>query len=163
LGLDVRSLELYYHNPCHNNFTKKYDDVVAAEECGSMEQSSALMEYVAIAAIKDHVDSSCEERFQLKDLENIYLEKLAEHGKEVQSHMTRFVSKLKEADVELTMIQMGKSTKFHAVKTERLKTIIPDSDWIQILRKVVEPIRDEIIEVHRMQNFIIIIIIILHR
>ena len=66
--------------------------------------------------------------------------------------MTRFTTKLETADVVLAVIQTEKRSKYIAVKTERLKTIISDTDWIQLVRKVVEPIREKIIEAHCMKK-----------
>ena len=110
LGSDVRSSELYYHNPCHTNYKRKYDNIIAAEECAGAQDGSVLVEFIAITAVKDYDDDRNEDSFPLKDLEAIYLEKLAELGKEVQSHMTRFATKLETADVGCAFIQTEKSS-----------------------------------------------------
>ena len=93
-----------------------------------------------------------EKSFPLKDLEQIYIKKLADFGYEVQPHITRFASKLESADVGLTVIQSDVCAKYFAIKTKLLKNVIPDNDRIQLARKVVEPIRKEILAAHDMEN-----------
>ena len=150
LGQDVRSSELYYRNNCHTNFKRRYEQRLQEEEFH--DKNSALEDFVALTAVKDFVDDSPQDTFILNELENIYLEKLAERGKVTESHITRFATLLKEANMGLTVIQPSEGGKYTAVKTKRLQSIIPDSDWIQLLRKVVEPIRDEIFEIHDMKK-----------
>ena len=88
----------------------------------------------------------------MKDLELIYLKKLSELGYKVQSHITRFASKLEDANVGLTVIQSHDCANYFAIKKKALKTVIPDNDWIQMARTVVDPIRKEIMAAHEMEK-----------
>ena len=151
LGLDVRSSELYYHNICHANFRYKFEQAVEADV---EDQNSVLSDFVSLSAVKDFVEESSEETFNLKDLEKIYIGKLAEHGRVIKSHMTRFAAKLSKAhNIGLTVIQqLTECGRYTAVKNETLSSNIPDSDWVQVLRKIVEPIREEIFEIHQIEK-----------
>ena len=71
LGWDVRSSELYYHNPCHVDFKRKYDNIVTEEKRACMQDISVLVEFVAISAVKQYVDDRSEDSFPLKDLEKL--------------------------------------------------------------------------------------------
>jgi hypothetical protein len=150
--MDVRSSKRFYYNRCHVEYKRKYDNIIAADESLGTVQDTDLVEFVAFTAVKEYVDERSEDSFPLINLEQIYLQKLTELGKDVQSHTTRFVRKLKSADIGLTVIQKGERCNYTAVKTDRLKNIIPDSDWIHMLRNGIEPVRNEIIEVQQMEK-----------
>ena len=55
---------------------------------------------------------------------------------------------LKNANIGLTIVQSKDGGKYHAVKTQRIRESVSDGDWVQHLRKVVEPIRKEIFAIH---------------
>ena len=42
--------------------------------------------------------------------------------------------------------------KYKAFNTSFLAAVIPDTEWCQMLRKVVEPIREEIFQAHKMEK-----------
>ena len=140
LGQDVRSSELYYHNNCHSMFKRRYEK---ATTNGDDYENSAL---------KDFVENSDNETFDIHELESIFLETLVKRGKVVKSHITRFACWLKNANIGLTVVQSTEHGKYTVMKTNSIREIIPDSDWIQLLRKVVEPIRDEILELHALEK-----------
>ena len=149
LDRDVRSSELYYHNHCHTDFNNKYRYLIFKESLGNDDPNiSNLIDFVAIGAVKQFVDESNESSFSLKQLENIYLEKMHDLNQKDTSHTTRFAQKLEAADIGLKIIQKSKTSKYIALKTERLDRLISETDWIKQLRNVVDPIRDEIIHFH---------------
>lgn len=100
LGSDVRSLELYYHNSCYNHFRRLYHSANTKDG-----DEDALKEYISIFKVKQHVDNSNTDTFPLKELEEIYLKNMASQGKDVQSHTTRFATKLESADVGLKVFR----------------------------------------------------------
>ena len=66
--------------------------------------------------------------------------------------MTRFAAKIVNAATGLTVVQSTSGGKYKAFKTSRLAAVITDAEWCQMLRKVVEPIREEIFQVHKMEK-----------
>ena len=151
---DARCSELYYHNVCHSGFKHRYEEAVqnTSEDTANSADQWFLDEFVALSAVKDYADCSNADSFPLIDLEKIYIQKLAELGHETQSHTTRFASKLNASDIGLSVIQAEKCSRYVAAKKESLEKIIPDSDWINLIRKVVNPIRQEVIAAHRMEK-----------
>ena len=83
-------------------------------------------------------------------MEKLYIDGLAEIGKSIDSHITQFAAKIVNADIGLTIVQSTSGSKYKAFNTSRLAAVIPDVEWCQMLRKVVEPIREE--EVHKMEK-----------
>ena len=152
LGNDVRSSELYYHSKCHVNFRDRYKKAIKnkKEDNGN----SVSDDFAVLTAVKDFIDDSDDDSFDLHELEDIYIyiEGLAERGKVIESHITRFACRLENANIGLTIVQSSDGGKYKALKTKRLQAIIPDSDWVQLLRKVVDPIRNEIFEIHEMEK-----------
>ena len=82
----------------------------------------------------------------------MYIDGLAERGRFIESHTTRFATKLQSADIGVTVVQPAKGGKYSAIKIKRLESVIQNSDWIQLLRKVIEPIRKEIFGVHEVEK-----------
>ena len=117
---DVCSSELYYHNPCHIEFTNQYRDLQSKGNIVNDEDNiSILLEFVAIGAIKQFIDDSSS--FPLKQLENIYIEKMHTLNQNVSSHTTRFAQKLEVADIGLIVQQSNTSKlQYIAVKTTHL-------------------------------------------
>ena len=74
---------------------------------------------------------------------------LAKIGKSINSHRTRFAAKISNADIGLTVVQSTSGGKYKAFKTSRLSAVKPDAELCQMLRQVVEPIRKEIVQVHK--------------
>ena len=68
---DARCSELYYHNLCHANFKRSYEDLEKAANTANSGDRCVLEEFVAISAVKDYVDSSNADSFPLTDLEAI--------------------------------------------------------------------------------------------
>ena len=150
LGNDVRSSELYYHRQCHVNFRNRYKKAFKNKKEDN--ENSVFDDFAVVTAEKDFIDDSDDDSFDLRELEDIYIERLAERGKVVESHITRFACWLENANIGLTIVQSSDGGKYTALKTKRLQAILPDSDWVQLLRKVVEPIRNEIFEIHEMEK-----------
>ena len=82
----------------------------------------------------------------------LYIDGLAEIGKSIDSHITRFGSKTVNAHICLTVVQSTSGGTYKVFKTSPLAAVIPDAEWCQMLRKVVEPIREEIFQVYKMGN-----------
>ena len=85
-------------------------------------------------------------------MEKLYIDGLAEIGKSIDSHITRFAAKIVNADIGLTDVQSTSGCKYQAFRTSRIAAVIQDAEWCQMLRKVVEPIREEIFQVHKMEK-----------
>ena len=105
-----------------------------------------LAEFVALSAVKQYIDSCEEQTFLSLVLENIYLENMMELGYLYKRHSTRFASKLEDADVGVKVVQKDQTCEYIAVKKERLKSVLAGAEWIALLKQVVEPIRQEILE-----------------
>ena len=97
-------------------------------------------EFSVLAPIKNYIDDSEDDSFDLKSLEKLYIDGSTEIGKSIDSHITRFAAKLVNADIGLTVVQSTSGGKHKTFKTSRLAAVIPDAEWCQMLRKVVEPI-----------------------
>ena len=145
LGSDVRSQELYYHNPCFQKYLRSYKYFPAEESDGNL----ALKEYISLSKVKEYIEGSDEETFVIKDLEEIYLKSMESQGHTIGSHTTRFASKLEDANLGLKIVQTTKSGKYVAVKNDILKILESESDWVQLIKRVVDPIRSEIIEIQK--------------
>ena len=85
-------------------------------------------------------------------MEKLYIDGLAKIRKSIDSHITRFAAKIVHADTGLTVVQSTFGGKYKVFKTIRLAAEIPDAEWCQMLRKVVETIREEIFQVHKMEK-----------
>ena len=83
-------------------------------------------------------------------MKKLYIEGLAKIGKSINSHRTQFAANISNADIGLTVVQSTSGGKYKAFKTSRLSAVKPDAEWCQMLRQVVEPIRKEIFQVHKM-------------
>ena len=118
---DARCSELYNHNLCRSRSKRSYENLATAANTANSGDRWVLEEFVAISAVKDYVESSNADSFPLTDLEAIYIRKLADLGHETQSHSTRFASKLEAANVDLSVIQTEKCSRYVAVKKERLE------------------------------------------
>ena len=105
-----------------------------------------LAEFVALSAVKQYIDSCEEQAFLLLVLENIYLEKMMELGYLYKRHSTRFARKLEDTDVGVKVVQKDQTCEYIAVKKERLKSVLAGAEWIALLKQVVKPIRQEILE-----------------
>ena len=77
---------------------------------------------------------------------------LAVIEKSIDPYITRFAAKIVDADIGLTVVQSKSGGKYKVFKTSRLAAVITDVEWCHMLRKVVEPIREEIFQVHKMEK-----------
>ena len=144
---DVKSKELYYRNSCHAEYKRKYNN----KTFNKVENSDITYdEFSVLTSIKNYINDSEYDSFDLKSLEKLYIDGLAEIGKSIDSHITQFAAKIVNADIGLTIVQSASGGKYKAFNTSRLAAVIPDVEWCQMLRKVVEPIREE--EVHKMEK-----------
>ena len=76
----------------------------------------------------------------------------AQIGKSIDSHITNFAAKIVNSDSSLAVVQSTSGGQYKAFKTSRLAAVIQDAEWFQMLRNVVEPIREEIFQVHKMEK-----------
>ena len=91
LSNDVRSSELYYHNNCHAEYKRKYSN----KTFNKVENSNITYdEFSVLTSIKNYIDDSEDDSFDLKSLEKLYIDRLAEIGKSIDSHITRFAAKI---------------------------------------------------------------------
>ena len=149
LSNNVRSSELYYHNNCHAEYKRKYNN----KAFNKVENSDIRYDkFSDLTSIKNYIDDSEDDSFDVKSLEKLYINGLAEIRKSIHSPITRFAAKFVNADIGLNVVQSTSGGKYKASKTTRLAPVIPDSEWRQILRKVVEAIREEIFQVHEMEK-----------
>ena len=106
-----------------------------------------MAEVSAIDAVQQFIMTSSETTFKVKDLEEVYILKLSDFGIQQSSHITRFVEKLKTKDFGVTPIQKEDNTVHYALKKETFEEVATSSsDWLKMLRRVVKPIRQEIID-----------------
>ena len=91
LSNDVRSSELYYHNNCHAEYKRKYNN----KAFNKVENSDITYDkFSVLTSIKNYIDDSEDDSFDLKSLEKLYIDRLAEIGKSIDSHITRFAAKI---------------------------------------------------------------------
>ena len=128
---DLRSNELYYRNNCHAEYQRKVEN-----------SDITWDEFSVLTLIKCYIDDSEDDSFDLKSLEKLYIDGFDETGKSIDSHITRFAAKIVNAEFGLTVVQSTTGGKNKAFKTSHLPALIPDEEWCQMLRKVVEPIRE---------------------
>ena len=82
LSNDVRSSELYYHNNCHAEYKRKYNN----NTFNKVENSDITYdEFSVLTSIKNYIDDREDDSFDLKSLE-----KLTKIEKSIDSHITRF-------------------------------------------------------------------------
>ena len=146
---NVRSSELYYHNNCHVEYKGKYNN----KTFHKVENSDVTYdEFSGLTLIKNYVDDSEDDSFDLKSLEIFYIDGLAETGKSIDSHITRFAAKIVNADVGLTVVQSTSGGKYQTFNASHLVAAITDAEWCQVLRNVVEPISEENFQIHKMKK-----------
>ena len=91
LSNDVRSSELYYHNNGHAEYKRKYNN----KTFNKVENSNITYnEFSVLISIKNYIDDSEDDSFDLKYLEKLYIDRLAEIGKSIDSYITRFAAKI---------------------------------------------------------------------
>ena len=150
LSKDVRPNELYYHNNCHVEYKRKYN----TKTFNKVENSDKTYnEFSVLTSIKNYINDSKDDSFDLKSLGKLYINGLAEIEKSIDSHATQFAAKIDNTDIGLTAAQSTSGGKYKAFQTSRLAAGIPDEEWCQMLKKVVEPIREKNFQVHKMEKF----------
>ena len=108
--------------------------------------------FSVLTSIKNYIDDSKDDSFDLKSLEKLYIDGLAVIEKSIDPYITRFAAKIVNADIGLTVVQSKSCGKYKVFKTSRLAAVITDVEWCHMLRKVAEPIREEIFQVHKMEK-----------
>ena len=58
----------------------------------------------------------------------MYIDGLAKRGRFIESHTTRFATKLRSADIGLTVAQPVKGGNYKVIKTKRLESVMQSSD-----------------------------------
>ena len=87
----MRSSEIYYQNNCHAEYKRKYNN----KTFNKVENSNITFdEFSVLTSIKNYIDDSKDDSFDLKSLEKLYIDGLAEIGKSIGSHITRFAAKI---------------------------------------------------------------------
>ena len=85
LSNDVRLSELYYHNNCHAEYKRKYNN----KTFNKFENSDVIYDgFSVLTLIRNYIDDSDDDSFDLKSLEKLYIDGLAEIGKSTYSHIT---------------------------------------------------------------------------
>ena len=149
LSKDVRPNKLYYHNNCHVEYKRKYN----TKTFNKVENSDKTYnEFSVLTSIKNYINDSKDDSFDLKSLGKLYINGLAEIEKSIDSHTTQFAAKIDNTDIGLTAVQSTSGGKYKAFQTSRLAAGIPDEEWCQMLKKVVEPIREKNFQVHKMEK-----------
>ena len=119
----------------------------AREEAEKNSMEDSMAEISAMDAVHQHIISSSNETFKVIDLQKVYQQKLSDFGVHQSSHITRFVEKLKIADCGVTPIQKEGKTIHYAIRKETFQeTATSSHDWFKMLRRVIKPIRQEIID-----------------
>ena len=110
-----------------------------------------MAEFVAMDAVRQYVMASSKDitTYPLSTLENIYGQKLSELLQTPYTpHSTRFKAKLEVAHIGVTVMQKA-TGHYIAVKENVLRDIVTDHEWLDLLRRVVSPVREEIIEAQK--------------
>ena len=132
LDQDVRSSELFYHGNCHASYLKRYQIHITEKN----KDNCDIDKYIAISVLTDYIESKDTDIFDIHDLHKIYLNHMAERGKLVEPHITRFANLLKSSNIGVTVLQECTGGKYKVYKTKTLKTIIDDNEWLKLLEKV---------------------------
>ena len=149
LSNDVRLSELYYHNNCHAEYKRKYNN----KTFNKFENSDVIYDgFSVLTLIRNYIDDSDDDSFDLKSLEKLYIDGLAEIGKSTYSHITWFAPKIVNANIGPTFLQSTSGGKYKAFKTSRLAVVTPDAEWCQMLRNVVQSIMEVIFQVYKMEK-----------
>ena len=115
-GNDVRCSELFYHHKCFTSYKRDYNNAIKNKRNDELERNRAFHEFIIWNIIKDHVDDAKNDSFDLLELEKMYINKFAERGEVVSSHITRFASKIESANIGLTIVQNKHDGKYRALK-----------------------------------------------
>ena len=110
-----------------------------------------MAEFVAMDAVRPYVMASSKDitTYPLSTLENIYGQKLSELLQTPYTpHSTRFKAKLEVAHIGVTVMQKA-TGHYIAVKENVLRDIVTDHEWLDLLRRVISPVREEIIEAQK--------------
>ena len=145
----VRSSELYYSNNCHAEYKQKYNNKTFNKVGNS---DITYDKFSVLTSIKCYIDDSEDDSFDLKSLDKLYIDGFAEIGKSIDSHIIRYAAKIVNIKIGLTVVQSTSGGKYKAFKTSHLAAVIPDVEWCKMLWKVVEPIKEEIFQVHKMKK-----------
>ena len=154
LGLDVRAAELFYHQPCMRDLKNEYNRVIKlnAESKNSNDDSikeDPLANFAALETLRYHILESPLNYFSCSELETVYIDKLNAFGSGTSLHATRFVSEFLEKHEDylgISIIQKSWNTPYQVLRKSTLKVSLGTSDWCDLLRSVVDPIRGEILE-----------------
>ena len=93
-----------------------------------------------------YVDASSQEVFPLLELERVYLSSLNASGIERESHITRFAKTVNETECGVVPLQKDENNQHFAVKKEKFQEVVQNQEWFSLLRKVMKPVRTEILE-----------------
>ena len=122
---DVRSSKLYYHNNCHVEYKGKYNN----NTFHKVENIDITYDkFSGLTSIKNYIDDCEGDSFDLRSLDVFYIDGLAEIGKSIDSHITRFAAKIVNADVGLTVVQSTSGGKYHTFNTNHLAAVITDAE-----------------------------------
>ena len=108
--------------------------------------------FSVLTSIRNYIDDCDDDSFGLKSLEKLYTDGLAEIGKSTDSHITWFAPKIVNADIGLTDVQSTSGGKYKTFKTSRFAVGVPEAEWCQMLRNVVQPIMEVIFQVYKIEK-----------
>ena len=145
----MRSSELYYSSNCHAEYKQKYNNKTFNKVGNS---DITYDKFSVLTLIKCYIDDSEDDSFDLRSLDKLYIDGFAEIGKSIDSHIIRYAAKIVNIKIGLTVVQSTSGGKYKAFKTSHLAAVIPDVEWCKMLWKVVEPIKEEIFQVHKMKK-----------
>lgn len=91
--------------------------------------------YIAVSVIRNQRDSTDEDNIDIHHLQVLYRSHIAERGKLVHPHITRFTDLLKNSNIRDSVIQEVMDGKHKIFRTAKIDSIIYDTDWLQLLRK----------------------------
>ena len=148
---DVRASELYYHLHCLLEFNNKYTRAMAAlERTVIYSDSEEFIMFGAYEALRRFIRESTATSFTSSELELIYQTKLEELGGARKSaHSTRFTKEYLEErkdELGITVVQKSANSSYTILRHEALKDSLAPSDWCTLMRRVVDLIRQEIVE-----------------
>ena len=149
---DVRASELFYHLPCLSDFNYKYTQTIAALEEATVvyTDTDEFIKFGAHEAVRRFINESTARSFTSSELESIYQIKFQELGGPPKiSHSTRFTKDYLEKrkdDLRITIVQKSANSSYTILRQDNLEAALVPSDWCTLLRRVTDPIRQEIVE-----------------
>jgi len=141
---DLGANSSFYHKRCstnlYNEFVKKNKPMGAIDT--KRVKAAAWDKVIAYM----HETESAEKGFDIHELEDIYLDFLSQYDMNIGGNVTRFGKELIERAPNYEMIKDRETRVFCRESAHELFSIFrqPSSNWIESIRAVVQPIREDI-------------------